>query len=132
MSGTVCTRVSGDSTGFDHARRRAPTLELGNLDVARDFSDVRFVVESYRKLIESGHSGTTVNICSGVPTSLRDVLALVRELSGHDMEIRVNPDFVRANAVKTLCGDPSPLYDVIGESPPIALRETLQWMLQAT
>ncbi len=47
-------------------RRRQPVIELGNLDVIRDFSDVRFVVEAYRRLLDSDVAGETVNICSGV------------------------------------------------------------------
>lgn len=115
-----------------HVRRRAPLIELGNLDVARDFSDVRNVVQSYRRLLEAPAAvGQTFNVCSGHAWSLSDVLAMVREISGHDFEVRVNPDFVRQNEVKTLLGSRAKLDAVVGEVPEITLRDTLRWMLEA-
>ncbi|MEO1081879.1 MAG: GDP-mannose 4,6-dehydratase [Pseudomonadota bacterium] len=114
-----------------HIRRRAEFIELGNLDVARDFSDVRFVANAYRRLLESKCSSETVNICSGAPTSLKEVLVLAEEISGHRIEVRVNPDFVRTNEVKSLCGDPSRLKEITGVHDPRALGDTLRWMIEA-
>ena len=116
----------------NHVRRRAPLIELGNLDVARDFSDVRNVVQLYRRLLEAPAAlGQTFNVCTGQAWSLNDVLAMVREISGHDFEVRVNPAFVRQNEVKTLVGSRAKLDAVVGEVPEIALRDTLRWMLEA-
>jgi GDP-6-deoxy-D-talose 4-dehydrogenase len=112
-----------------HFRRRADVLELGNLDVRRDFSDVRAVAVAYRRLLEARPAGETVNICSGRTHSLQDVLDTARDITGHDLQVRVNPALVRQNEVKELCGDASRLQRLIGpwETPP--LRATLQWML---
>lgn len=116
----------------NHVRRRAPLIELGNLDVARDFSDVRNVVQLYRRLLEAPAAvGQTFNVCSGQAWSLNDVLTMVREISGHDFEVRVNPAFVRQNEVKTLVGSRAKLDAVVGQVPEIALRDTLRWMLEA-
>lgn len=116
----------------NHVRRRAPLIELGNLDVARDFSDVRNVVQLYRRQLEAPAAvGQTLNVCSGQAWSLNDVLAMVREISGHDFEVRVNPAFVRQNEVKTLLGSRAKLDAVVGEVPEITLRDTLRWMLEA-
>ena len=119
-----------------HVRRRAPLIELGNLDVARDFSDVRNVVQAYRQLLEApGAVGQTFNVCSGQAWSLNDVLGMVREISGHDFEVRVNPAFVRTNEVKTLLGSRAKLDALSGAAArPVAeitLRDTLRWMLEA-
>ena len=114
-----------------HVRRRAPMIELGNLDVARDFSDVRNVVQLYKHLLENSAAvGQTFNVCSSQAWSLNDVISLVRELSGHDFEVRVNPAFVRQNEVKTLVGCRAKLNAAVGEIPEIALRDTLRWMLE--
>jgi len=115
----------------DHVRRRAPVIELGNLDVARDFSDVRFVAQAYRRLLEAPVAGQIFNICSGEAHSLRDVLEMARAISGHDFAIRVNPAFVRANEVKSLRGDRRTLDAAIGDCPRPPLRETVRWMLEA-
>lgn len=115
----------------DHFRRKAEVIELGNLDVWRDFSDVRAVAQAYRRLIELCPAGEVVNTSSGQTHSLRDVLEMASAISGHQMRIEVNPAFVRANEVKTLSGSPARLRSLIGEwsSPP--LEETLRWMLEA-
>lgn len=116
----------------DHFKRHAPILELGNLDVVRDFSDVRSVVQRYRLLLESETQGEVFNLCSGKGHSLLDVLQIMREVSGHDPEIKVNPAFVRANEVHRLVGSGVKLDDVIGKVPVIPLKNTLQWMFNNT
>ncbi len=112
-----------------HFKRRADEVELGNLDVWRDFSDVRAVAQAYRRLLEVSPAGETVNVCSGRTHSLREALALCEHLTGHGMAVRVNPAFVRANEVKSLCGDPSRLLALIGHWETPILEETLRWML---
>jgi len=118
----------------DHFKRRAPMIELGNLDVVREFSDVRNVAEYYRRLImrdENVISGDTFNICSGVGHSLLEAIEMMREISGHSPEIRVNPEFVRANEVKKLVGSRAKLESAIGPVESIPLQDTLRWMYEA-
>ena len=116
----------------DHFRRRAPVIELGNLDVARDFLDVRTVVWYYHRLLEApSTAGGTFNICSGHAWSLGDVLDLARTISGHSIEVRVNPAFLRSDEVKRLCGNPAKLEAATGSAPLIELPQTLRWMLEA-
>jgi len=116
----------------NHVKRRAQVIELGNLGVARDFSDVRMLVQYYRRLLETPKAiGGTFNVCSGQAYTLQEALEMVRTTSGHDFEVRVNPAFVRANEVKMLRGNRSKLEAVVGALPDIPLQETLQWMLEA-
>jgi nucleoside-diphosphate-sugar epimerase len=106
-------------------------IELGNLDVARDFSDVRTVAETYVRLLTADDAvGGTFNVCSGRAVSLRSVVDMVSRVSGHSMEVKVNPEFVRANEVRSLCGSAAKLRGVIGALHAISLEETLSWMLQ--
>ncbi|MCI4588655.1 GDP-mannose 4,6-dehydratase [Sphingobium sp. BYY-5] len=117
---------------IDHVRRGAPVIELGNLDVARDFSDVRMVVDAYARLLAAPAAiGGTFNVCSGEAISLQHVLDTVRALSPHEFGVRVNPAFVRADEVKTLCGSAARIESVIGPLSRIPLDETLSWMLRA-
>ena len=103
-------------------------IELGNLDVARDFSDIRDVVSAYLKLIEQGCEGT-FNLCSGRPVSLSSVLALCEKLSGRKLKVTVNPDFVRSNEVKLLYGDDSKLKEAVGDYRAYDFEQTLEWMI---
>lgn len=114
-----------------HFKRRAPRIELGNLDVARDFSDVRVVAQCYRRLIERPPArGQVFNVCSGNATSLDEVLAILRELTGHSIEVCVNPAFVRVQDVKRLLGSRARLESSIGPINDIPLADTLRWMLK--
>ncbi len=116
----------------DHARRGAAVIELGNLDVARDFSDVRAVAEIYYRLLAAPKAvGANYNVCSGNSVTLQEVLKLVGRLSGNRLEVRVNPAFVRANEVRLLKGSPAKLEKAIGPRPVIPIEATLQWMLEA-
>jgi nucleoside-diphosphate-sugar epimerase len=114
----------------EHFRRQAQMIELGNLNVARDFSDVRMVANCYRRLLESPSSaGKVFNMCSGHAYSLMDVLRIAETISGYSMEIRVNPAFVRANEVKILCGSRARLEAEIGVIQDFTIEDTLRWML---
>ncbi|WP_176091411.1 NAD-dependent epimerase/dehydratase family protein [Burkholderia ambifaria] len=112
-----------------HFHDRAPRIELGNLNVVRDFSDVRMIVAAYRRLIEGEFAGRTFNVCSGIGHSLQDVLSIMREISRHDLEVTVNPLFVRANEVHKLVGSNRALEIAIGSSHAIPLSDTLTWMM---
>ncbi|AIO40601.1 GDP-mannose 4,6-dehydratase [Burkholderia sp. AU19243] len=114
-----------------HFAERKPRIELGNLDVSRDFSDVRYVADVYRALVENETAGEIVNICSGVAHSLTDIIDMCRDISGHDLSVEVNPAFVRANEVKMLTGVPDKLRAAVPDIAPIDLRSTLRWMLAA-
>ncbi|AMO98698.1 polysaccharide biosynthesis family protein [Collimonas arenae] len=113
-----------------HFARRAAVVELGNLDVEREFNDVRFVCDAYLKLLDKGVSGEVYNVCSGKPVTLKSVIELLRKISGHELEVRVNPAFVRANEVHRLCGVSTKLEKCIGALSHPSLEETLRWMLK--
>ncbi|HVF38108.1 MAG TPA: GDP-mannose 4,6-dehydratase [Sphingomicrobium sp.] len=116
----------------EHARERTRVIELGNLDVFRDFSDVRTVVDSYARLLDEPRAiAGTFNIASGEAVSLREIIKLVERLSKHSFEVKVNPAFVRANDVRSLCGSAARVESVIGPLDRIPLEETLRWMLEA-
>jgi nucleoside-diphosphate-sugar epimerase len=104
---------------------------LGNLDVARDFSDVRMVVQAYARLLETPAAiGQTLNVCAGRAYTLNEVLQMVKGLSHRDMKVRVNPAFVRKNDVKVLLGNRAKLEACIGALETIDLTETLKWMIE--
>lgn len=111
-----------------HFRRGAPSIELGNLAIARDFSDVRMVAGSYRRLLAAAPAGQAFNVCSGRSHSLESVLRIMEEIAGYRIEVRVNPALVRANEVLTLAGDNTRLAATIGALAPIPLADTLRWM----
>ena len=112
-----------------HFKSRAPVIELGNLDVEREFSDVRDIAVYYKLIAERRPIGETLNLCSGSPISLQQCLTLASEISGHDVEVSVNPDFVRNNEVKRLLGNRNKLETLLNSDPPTSLTNTLTWMM---
>lgn len=115
-----------------HFRQRAPQIELGNLDVARDFSDVRDVAAVYATLLDGRNiGGKTVNICSGRAIALGDIIDMCRSITGHNLEVSVNPAFVRADEIKTLNGDPALVEGLLGGLDRHRFESTLRWMLEA-
>lgn len=114
-----------------HFRCGAREIELGNLDVERDFSDVRMISAAYCGLLQNISSGETINVCSGNVYTLRQILGLMEEIAGYKINVKVNPAFVRANEVKTLRGCDIKLRSVVPVLPSISLRETLRWMFDA-
>jgi len=114
-----------------HFRARSPEIALGNIDVARDFSDVRAVAAAYRRLLDAAPPGEVFNVCSGTAHTLTDVLRIMADIAGYEINVTVNPAFVRANEVKRLVGSNHKLADCIGPLPDISLKATLGWMYGA-
>ena len=114
-----------------HFRKGAREIELGNLAIARDFSDVRMVATSYRRLLNAAPAGQAFNVCTGEAHSLASVIGTMAGIAGYDIEVKVNPAFVRANDVLTLVGSNEKLTSVIGAVEPTPLAETLRWMYLA-
>lgn len=112
-----------------HFRARQPAIALGNLDVSREFGDVRDVVAIYRQLLEQPLPGATLNVCTGTAVALRDVLGRCERITGHQLDVGVNPQLVRARDVDVLRGDGAVLSAHLGPAPRRALDDTLRWML---
>jgi len=114
-----------------HFKDKDPVIELGNIDVWREFGDVRTVAIVYRMLIENCPVAETLNVCTGQTYSLKEVIQLCRKLTGHQIEIKVNPEFVRENEVRELKGDNTRLSRWLGNIPSYTFEETLSWMLSS-
>ena len=113
-----------------HFAERAEFIELGNVDVVRDFLDVRTVVDVYRRLLtEPAAAGQTFNLCSGNGIAIRDVVTQLERITGRSMAIRVNPQFVRAGEARRIVGSSAKLRAVIGEPLSVPFATTLAEML---
>jgi nucleoside-diphosphate-sugar epimerase len=98
-----------------HYAQRRPVLELGNIDVERDFSDVRMVADAYARLLATDAAGIVVNVCSGTGRSLRSVLRQLHDITGHEPDLRVAAHLVRRAEVHRLVGSHARLRELIGE-----------------
>lgn len=114
-----------------HFQQGADTIELGNIDIWRDFSDVRWVSQAYSQLLSVPERGfNIVNLCSGRLTSIREIIAILEKLTGHQLSVEVNPDFVRQTDIARQCGNNARLYQTLPQlAVPGVFADTLKWML---
>jgi len=109
--------------------RREPVVNVGNIDVKRDFSDVRDVCRAYVLLLGKGESGQIYNVCSGTSRSLREILERLAELAGIELRIEVDKERLRAADMEELRGDASRLTAATGWQPAIPFDDTLKSLL---
>lgn len=113
----------------DHFRREEKRIKLGNLDVHRDFSDVRSVGWFYGQLAIRPAPNEVFNISSGSSHSIADIISTLQEITGHQIEIEADPTLMRSGEISKLLGDSSRIRSHTGNPPEISFRETLSWML---
>ncbi len=105
--------------------RREPVMRVGNLDVSRDFTDVRDVVRAWRLAALVGVPGEAYNICSGRATPIRTVLEGLLRYASHPIDVQVDPELLREGEIGVLFGDPSRFNALTGWQPEIPLEQTL-------
>jgi len=108
---------------------RPPVVQAGDIDVTRDFTDVRDVVRAYFALLAEGVSGEVYNICSGREHSLRSLLDLLAERA--DVDIRIDQDATRfrPSEQRRMRGDPAKIRSATGWSATIPIADSLNAML---
>jgi GDP-4-dehydro-6-deoxy-D-mannose reductase len=107
------------------------TIRTGNLDVVRDFLDVRDVADAYLALARSPAQGV-VNVCSGVGVPLRDVLALIARGAAVDVRVEQDPALARNLDPPYVVGDPARLRELTGWTPRIGLEQSVAELMGAS
>ena len=106
--------------------RREPLLEVGNLDVTRDFTDVRDIVRGYVAILEKGRSGEAYNLCSGREVLLTTMVEELCSIAGVSPEIRTVPERWRPADVPAYWGSAAKAEEDLGWKPEIPWRRTLE------
>jgi len=114
---------------INHFKQKLELIELGNIDVLREYNDVRTVCQIYLKLLTYGEIGQIYNICSGRAFTLREIIHKLRVMTKQLLEVNINSNLIRSNEVFVLSGNPSKLQKTIGEIQFPPIDETLLWML---
>lgn len=105
---------------------RPPTLRVGNLDVIRDFLDVRDGAAAYAELLETDATSGVYNVCSGRGISLRDLLSMLERAVGVEVKVETDPAKLRPADIPSLVGDPGRLMADTGWRPHRTLDETVR------
>lgn len=88
-------------------------IELGNINVFREYNAINFVCEVYYKLMLTETTSEIVNIASGKTHSLNEVIRLFEKATNHKINIIINQDFVRKDEIERLAGDNQKLLKII-------------------
>lgn len=116
----------------------SPDVPVGNIDVGRDISDVRDVVNAYRLLLEAAVAGRlpaggmVVNVCSGQAVSIRWIVGELSRLAGVQPDLRTDPALVRRGEAMEIRGDPSLIHRLVGWQASIPISQTLADVWAAT
>jgi GDP-4-dehydro-6-deoxy-D-mannose reductase len=102
-----------------------PVVQVGNLEARRDFTDVRDVVRAYELAATHGEAGEVYNIGSGTAVEIRQILDMLIALSGHAIEVEVDPARVRPVDVPVIACDASRFRTRTGWRPLIPLEQSL-------
>lgn len=105
------------------------TISVGNLNVRRDYTDVRDAVKAYYLLALKAKPGTVFNLCSGKAHSLKDLLDFLVSLSIVDIKIEVDKQKFRLSDLPIMLGDNTKIRTEIGWKPEIDIHDTLNDLL---
>jgi GDP-4-dehydro-6-deoxy-D-mannose reductase len=106
-----------------------PVIRVGNVDILRDFCDVRDTARAYVLLMKKGRRGEVYNICRGEGVSLRKILELYLSLAAKTVTIEQDPARLRKVDIPFLVGDNRKLKAVTSWEPQIPLEQTLRDLL---
>jgi GDP-4-dehydro-6-deoxy-D-mannose reductase len=106
-------------------------IRAGNVDVARDFSDVRDVVRAYRLLLESldadrvRSARPVFNVASERAVTIRSIIETFARLADWPVMAITDPALVRPDDPPVIRGDASALRELTGWTPDYPLETTL-------
>ena len=107
-----------------------PVINVGNLDVKRDYSDVRDVVRAYILLIEKGKKGEAYNVCSGKAIPIKEILHILTSYSTEDIEIQIDSKKMRKADIPFLLGNNQKIKQDTSWQTEIPLKKTLLDLLE--
>ena len=112
----------------NHFKENKQYIELGNIEVYREFNDIDFISEAYRRLLENSITNEIVNIASNRIIALKDVITNMNKIVGYEMVIKVNPLFIRENEIIKLSVSTKKLFSLVGEIKQKNFIQTLEDM----
>lgn len=100
-------------------------MMVGNIDVARDFTDVRDVVDAYYKILTCAQNRQVYNVCSGKATKLRDIIDMASNKLQIKPNIIIDKSRLRSNEIMVVVGDNTKIKSELGWKPKYTLEQTI-------
>ena len=124
----VCSNFASQIASMDAKKKNK--LITGNIDVKRDFLDVRDVVDAYYELLQKATPGEVYNVCSGKAISIREVIQILFKQTNLDKyEIIIDPKKLRKNDISIRIGNNKKIFEKTGWVPRISIEKTMQDLL---
>jgi GDP-4-dehydro-6-deoxy-D-mannose reductase len=102
-----------------------PVMRVGNLDVKRDFTDVRDTVRAYVLLMQKGRRGEVYNICRGEGVSLKEILDIFLSAASRPVAVEQDLEKMRKVDIPFLVGDNRKIRKETSWEPGVPLEKTL-------
>lgn len=116
-----CNQVAKIEKGIDR-----PVINVGNLNVSRDFSSVKDIVSAYKMIIESDKEDEIYNIGQGKAYLLKDILNYIISLSTKEININIDSSLIRSNDNSIICCNNKKIRDEIGWVPKIDIYDEIK------
>ena len=111
------------------AGKQEPSIQVGNLDAVREFTDVEDMAAGYMSAMEHGRPGEVYNLCSGRGMSIRRLLEDLLACAGVDAQVVTDSERLRPADIPCLVGDPTLALDELRWQPSVSWQDTLGRML---
>ncbi len=121
----VCSSLARQVALIEKGRQEA-VISAGNINIMRDFTDVRDAANAYYLLLKKGISGEAYNICSGKAYSIKSILDILLSMTEVKVKLKVEKSKLRANDTPLLIGDYTKLRRATGWKPKISFDKTLK------
>lgn len=113
-------------------------IELGNLNVSRDFNFVQDIAEGYKKsILNKKTNGHVINLGSGYEIKVKELLKIIKKISQKEFKIKINSNRIRPNnsEVFRLIASNKKAFKILNWKPKFtnkinfekALRITYEW-----
>lgn len=113
----------------DAGRDRDVVISTGNVDIVRDFLDVRDVVKAYHRILCDGKVGRVYNVCGGRGCKLSEIIDMISGNVGVRVKCRIDENRVRPADNLVVVGDNSRLCSEFGWKPEYTIEQTLLDMI---
>jgi GDP-4-dehydro-6-deoxy-D-mannose reductase len=105
-----------------------PIIRVGDLEPRRDFLDVRDVADAYVKAIELSETleaGLILNVASGVPRKINDILQELLSRATRKITVEVDPARLQSSGLAVVVGDATRARQRLGWTPSHGFSSTI-------
>jgi len=111
-------------------KKNEKSITVGNVNIVRDFVDVRDVVKAYYLVLLNGKKGEIYNICSNQGVTLKSIIENIMDLVGYHIEIEIDPALVRPNDNEIIIGSYDKIKNQLNWEPTINLNQSLKDIIE--